>query len=75
MTTLPVNFETFKVSGITDITQIQNITDITQIQNIIDMKGNLLNISLCYSDQSKFKVLNITDLNITDPKGNIIELK
>ena len=66
MTTLPVNFETFKVSG---------ITDITQIQNIIDMKGNLLNISLCYSDQSKFNVLNITDLNITDLKGNIIELK
>jgi len=72
MTTLPLNIETLKITGITDMTQIQHITEtIPSFKTIIDPRGNLLN-DICYipSSQSNFNILNITDSN-----SNIIVLK
>jgi hypothetical protein len=73
-----MNFETLKVSGITDLSQIQNITESIQIQSkgttpyiatmqtVLDPKGNFLNVNCC---QPNFNLTTI------DTKGNIIELK
>jgi hypothetical protein len=78
MTSLNVNYETLKVSGICDISQVQHITESLQIQSkgttpyiatmqtVLDPKGNLLNVNCC---QPNFNLTTI------DTKGNIIELK
>jgi hypothetical protein len=78
MTSLNLNYDTLKVSGICDLSQIQHITEplkiqsketipyIPTMQTVLDPKGDLLNVNCC---QTNFNLITI------NTKGNIVELK
>ena len=80
MSSLSNNYETLTVSGITDISQLQvKIPDHSEtvgllptITSVLDPKGNFLNVNGCYITPD---YPNFNNINITDSKGNIIQLK
>lgn len=76
MSSLPTNYESLTVSGISDFSHIDLIPT---IKTTIDAKGNFIdikptdhNVNCCYVPTQPINYIN---LNTIDPKGNIIELK
>lgn len=78
MSSLSNNYEFLTVSGVKDVSDLKvNIPDIPvgllpTTTTVLDPKGNFLNVNGCYITHD---YPNFNNINITDSKGNIIELK